>query len=384
MAAVDNSPEPPTRLHRPHIREPAGSATTTVSRSGRPGISNVFEPESLLQPPLSFLLRTLSLLAHSRTTLPLPIHPTYEYVLADDDASETAGMALTCPICDSFFSVAVRLPCCRQHICRGCAHHWLAHRGSRKCPFCRTYVTEQALLEPLPDQARLMAESPIRCIFARSGCQWIGPRRSVASHLQASCHVADAVGTGVVAHIWFQLESPCPHPLCPSNPQSTGSPSNLYQAVAHLPVPTKLGLATISCAALSTWVVIVASAMQRWMPHEPLSTHARAPLHRQGDTTIESLAALRTLAQVWTAHSSDTMPLNLRIESVSSVEGHGLHTSQCIVGDLGLLLVCAALTWHILLRLRFLHPSVLLDHICLALSFLGGVTYSLWLVQRVE
>ncbi|KAJ3191909.1 hypothetical protein HK101_007302 [Irineochytrium annulatum] len=123
---------------------------------------------------------------------------------------------MLCPLCASVFDNARVLGCCGVEVCYNCIHHWIKHRRSSKCPFCRHAVSEWDLLIANDKQARVDALE-VRCAFSSLGCPWTGPRIALKRHVLkcivgAGCLHAEKSNPELVA---FDIDPPhCQHPYC--------------------------------------------------------------------------------------------------------------------------------------------------------------------------
>ncbi|KAJ3094317.1 hypothetical protein HDU96_001744, partial [Phlyctochytrium bullatum] len=119
--------------------------------------------------------------------------------------------AMLCSLCATVFDRVVAVPCCGAEVCANCVHHWVRHRKSERCPFCRAPLTDTHLL-PAPDKQTRVDSLLVRCPFASLSCPWTGPRVAVPRHV-SRCAVG--LARSDPHRVLTDMAPPrCLHPYC--------------------------------------------------------------------------------------------------------------------------------------------------------------------------
>lgn len=101
----------------------------------------------------------------------------------DDELLSPADPNLICPICLKLLSHPSRTPC--GHIfCTSCLQEWLPQKA--QCPECRSPVCSKDVSTDRFAE-RLVANLQGFCQFRKKGCQWVGSRGDMNSHLSRDC-----------------------------------------------------------------------------------------------------------------------------------------------------------------------------------------------------
>ncbi|ORY46800.1 hypothetical protein BCR33DRAFT_715231 [Rhizoclosmatium globosum] len=146
---------------------------------------------------------------------------------------------LTCPLCFSVFRRIRQTKCCKKVVCVACIHRWTCHsipprsavlhnsRSMGSCPFCRSSMVSEQVLEPLLDVQRDLDSLLVACPFGldssatESCCGWIGSRGSLREHLKTECQGVrvhfkqDAQVDQILAYMEpGETVDTCMHPFC--------------------------------------------------------------------------------------------------------------------------------------------------------------------------
>ena len=106
----------------------------------------------------------------------------YQYV--EKQVSDSHAVEMVCAICTEFCVQPVMTQC-EHYFCKPCMDSWLAKQPTAPCPTCRAPCGK--LAAPPAMIVRMLDRLRVYCAHKTEGCDWIGARVDVETHLANSC-----------------------------------------------------------------------------------------------------------------------------------------------------------------------------------------------------